>query len=514
MERELIIDVTTSEITIALLEDKRLVELNKESTSNNFSVGDIYLGKVKRIMPALNAAFIDVGDEKDAFLHYLDLGIHFNLLNDFTKKAFAHQHPKVKAPRSNTEILPKGGKITDVLTPGQPIMVQIVKESISTKGPRLTAEISIAGRNLVLIPFSDKISISQKIGQKEERSRMERLVRSIILPGFGVIVRTVAEGKKTATLAPELGALIKRWEICVGKIGENKPPQLLVSEINRTSAILRDLLNGTYNSIHINDGSLYEEIKEYISTIAPEKEKIVKLYTRKDPIFEHFGVSRQIRGSFGKYVSLKSGAYMIMEQTEAMHVIDVNSGRIKSAEDQEAQALAVNMMAAAEVARQVRLRDIGGIIVVDFIDMDKPEHRQRLFNYMKDLMESDRARHNILPLSKFGLMQLTRQRVRPATQIRNDEQCPSCNGTGKIMPSIVFEDLLKNQLIYLTHEKKIKSLVLKVHPYIAAYLKCGLFSRRFKWTMQNNCRLRVQAVSSFALLQHQWFDKNGDKIVV
>ncbi|MDR0667884.1 MAG: Rne/Rng family ribonuclease [Prevotellaceae bacterium] len=514
MERDLIIDVTTSEIAIALLEDRRLVELTKENTSSNYSVGDIYLGKVKRILPALNAAFIDVGDEKDAFLHYFDLGLHFNLLNSYVKKTQHNQRPVVTAPKSTDQILPKEGKIANVLTQGQAILVQIVKESISTKGPRLTAEISIAGRNLVLLPFSDKISISQKIEQREERKRMERLVRSIIPPGFGVIVRTVAEGKKTATLAPELNALIKRWESCATKIRSSRPPQLLVSEINRTSAILRDMLNVTYNNIYVNDTSLYEEIKEYVSSIAPEQEKIVKLYTGKDPIFERFNISRQIRGSFGKYVSLRNGAYMIMEQTEALHVIDVNSGRTRGDKTQEEQALEVNMAAATEVVRQLRLRDIGGIIVVDFIDMDKPDNRNKLFSYMRSLMENDRSRHNILPLSKFGLMQMTRQRVRPATQINNNEQCPACRGTGKIMPSVLFDEMLQNQLVYLTQEKKIKHLTLKLHPYIAVYLESGLISRRRRWAWQNDCRLQIKAMNSYALLEHQWFDKNGDKIII
>jgi len=514
MERELVIDVTSSEITIALLEDKRLVELNKESTSNNFSVGDIYMGKVKRIMPALNAAFIDIGDEKDAFLHYFDLGLHFKLLNDYTKKVVANQFPEVTAPEHNAPILPKEGKIADVLTVGQSILVQIVKEAISTKGPRLTAEISIAGRNLVLIPFSSKISISQKMEDKLERRRLERLVRSILPKGFGVIIRTVAEGKKTAILVPELNALIKRWETAAEKIKSSKPPQLLVSEINRTSAILRDLLNGTYNNIYVNDGSLYEEIKEYVISIAPEKEKIVKLYNGNEPIFEQFQVSKQIRSSFGKYVSLKSGAYLIMEQTEALHVVDVNSGRTRGDNNQEAQALEVNMLAASEIARQVRLRDIGGIIVVDFIDLDKAENRQKLFDHMRGIMENDRAKHNILPLSKFGLMQMTRQRVRPATQINNNEQCPSCQGSGKIAPSILLDDVLQNQLTYLVHEKKIKNITLKVHPYIATYLTSGLISRRFKWARKNNCTLRVKSVSAYSFLEYQWFDKNGDKIVI
>jgi len=421
---ELIIDVRETEIAIALLENKQLVELNKERSNVQFSVGDIYLGKVKKIMPGLNAAFVDVGYEKDAFLHYLDLGPQFKTLQKYVQDHYSRKNKTI--PISKYNMLPdidKGGKITDVLSSGQPVMVQIAKEPISTKGPRLTSEISLAGRNIVLVPFNDKVSISQKITSPEERKRLKRLMESILPKNFGVIVRTAAEGKKVAVLDAELGSLIKRWEITVEKLKNPGCPALLTSEIKRTSAILRDMLNGSFNSIHVNDENVYEEIREYIESIAPEKEKIVKLYTGNVPIFDQFGVEKQIKSLFGRTVSIKSGAYLIIEHTEALHVIDVNSGnRSKSSNDQETNALEVNLAAVDEIARQLRLRDMGGIIVVDFIDMHSNENKQMVYERMKELMSRDRAKHNILPLTKFGLMQITRQRVRPefiSTPVRN-----------------------------------------------------------------------------------------------
>ncbi len=431
MDKDLIIDVSSTEVSIALLENHRLIELNKEQNNGSFSVGDVYLGRVKRIMPALNAAFIDIGDEKDAFIHYLDLGLSFKALDYFVRHIGQIKKP-VKEMFSGIklgDILEKEGKISDVLKPGQHIVTQIVKEPISTKGSRLTAEISIAGRNMVLIPFSDKVSISQKIVSKEEKKRLERLVYSILPPNYGVIIRTAAEGKRAAVLDGELKSLIKKWEDSWQKIARSNPPQLHFTENSRTTTILRDLLNDSFSNIFINDENICNEVKDYISVISPGQEKIVKLYKCRNKIFDHFDVVKQIRGAFGKVVPIKQGAYLVIEHTEALHVIDVNSGiRAKSGSDQEQNAFDVNMYAADEVARQLRLRDMGGIIIVDFIDMDNNENRNKLFKHMQSLMESDRAKHNILPITKFGLLQITRQRVRPATEINTSEVCPSCNG--------------------------------------------------------------------------------------
>ncbi len=511
---DLIINVTPSEIAIALLEDKQLLELNKEKSNLQFSVGDIYLGKVKKIMPGLNAAFVDVGYEKDAFLHYLDLGPQFKTLCKYVNIHLSKKgKPIAIASFKPEKDLDKNGKITDVLTSGQVVMVQIAKEPISTKGPRLGSEISIAGRNIVLIPFSDKISISQKISSTEEKKRLKRLMQSIIPDGYGVIVRTAAEGKKVAVLDAELRGLIKKWESAFEKLRSNNIPSLLVSELDRTSTILRDLLTVSFSNIWINDEAIFHDIRSYITTIAPEKEKIVKLYSGGVPIFEQFGIEKQIKALFGKTVSFKSGAYLIIEHTEALHVIDVNSGnRSKASSDQETNAMEVNLSAADEIARQLRLRDMGGIIVVDFIDMHNPDNKQMVFDRMREAMAKDRAKHNILPLSKFGLMQITRQRVRPEMHIHTQEKCPTCNGSGEIGPSILFDTEVENQVAYLARDKKQAILTLKVHPYVASFLNRGLFPKRLRWSLKYRCLLRVKPSTAYTFLEYHIFDRHGDEL--
>ncbi|MCG8410293.1 MAG: Rne/Rng family ribonuclease [Bacteroidales bacterium] len=514
MSTELVIDVTPSEIAIALLENKQLVELNKEKRNLRFAVGDIYLAKVKRIMPGLNAAFVDVGYDKDAFLHYLDLGPQFRTLNKYVKSSMSRKGKVLSIPKMKLEPdIDKNGKISDVLKGGQLVLVQIAKEPISTKGPRLSSEISIAGRNIVLIPFADKVSISQKISSQEEKKRLKRLVESIKPKNYGVIVRTVAEGKKVAVLDAELRGLVKKWETAFEKLTAEIVPKLVISELNRTSAMLRDVLNGSFNNIFVNEGTVYNELRDYINTIAPEKGKIVKHFEKSEPIFEHYGVEKQIKAAFGKTVSFKSGAYLIIEHTEALHVIDVNSGnRSKLGEDQESNALEVNLAAADEIARQLRLRDMGGIIVVDFIDMHVNENKQRVFEKMKEAMFADRTKHNILPLSKFGLMQITRQRVRPELDIRTVEKCPTCKGTGEINPSVLFVDDIENHIDFLINEVNNKHITLKVHPYIAGYIKQGMFSRRFKWFLRFKKWIRIEEVSSYHFLEFHFFNKNGEII--
>jgi ribonuclease G len=515
VNKDLIIDVGDSEVSLALLEDKQFIELNKEKRNIKFSVGDIYLGKVKKIMPGLNAAFINVGYERDAFLHYLDLGAQCRTQNKYYLTALQKQGkvPPVHKFKPEQDI-DKDGKITDVLTTGQTVIVQITKEPISTKGPRLASEISLAGRNLVLMPYSDKVSISSKIESIEEKNRLKALVQSIKPRNYGVIVRTVAEGKKVAVLDAELRDLVRKWEsafVTVKK--ETKTPKLFIGEMNRTSTILRDMLNVTFNSIHINDASLAEDIKMYIREIAPEKEKIVKEYKSSLPIFDHFGINKQIKALFGKTVSFKHGAYLIIDHTEALHVIDVNSGnRSRSGNDQESNALEVNMEAATEIARQLRLRDMGGIIVVDFIDMQSGENKQQLYDKMKEVMANDRTKHNILPLTKFGLMQITRQRVRPEMNIVTDEKCPSCQGTGETKPTILFTDELERGLSFIVDKIKTRKIILNVHPFVASYLKKGLFPISRKWNFKYKIRLKVQAVTSYHMLEYHFYDRYDNEI--
>lgn len=514
MSNELIIDSRESEIVIALLDDKRLVELSKEKNNKKYSVGDIFLGRVKKVMPGLNATFVDVGSERDAFLHYLDLGPQFQSQQKYLKQAINSKGERL--PLQDFKLEPdinKHGKITELFESGQKILVQIAKEPISTKGPRITSEITIAGRNLVLIPFSDKVSVSQKIKSAEERERLKRLILSIKPKNYGVIVRTVAKNRRVAVLHSELNELVDKWENLFAALDGIEPPELLMGELDRTSALLRDILNNTFNSIHINDTNLYREVRDYIETIAPEKTKIVKKYTGRTPIFEHFGVDKQIKSLFGKTVTIKNGAYLIIEHTEALHVIDVNSGnRSKKSNDQETNAIEVNMAAAEEIARQLRLRDMGGIIVVDFIDMHSYDNKAKLHEKMKEAMAGDRTKHNILPLSKFGLMQITRQRVRPELTEETVEACPVCKGTGEVGASILVVDEIFNHFQYLAGNKKHKKIELRVHPYVASYLLKGLASWRLKWFFKLKKWVRIKPVDSYSFLDFKFFNSAGERI--
>ena len=514
MSSELVVDVQPKEVSIALLNDKRLVELQKEPCNITFALGDIYLGKVKKLMPGLNAAFIDIGYDKDAFLHYQDLGPFFTTSAKFTKQSLSDRKHTLSLPKYKLQKeLEKEGAISDLLSVGQEILVQITKEPISTKGPRLTADLSFAGRFLVLIPFADKVSVSQKIKSNEEKNRLRQLIHSIKPQNFGVIVRTVAEGKRVAELDNEMKTLVKRWEDSLAKLQKAKAPSLIYEETGRAVGLLRDIFNPSFENIYVNDPETFQHIHDYVNIIAPECKDIVKLYTDDIPIFDHFAITKQIKSSFGKTISFRNGAYLIIEHTEALHVIDVNSGnRSKPNSDQENTAFEVNMAAAEEIARQLRLRDMGGIIVIDYIDMDNADNRQKLYDRMKELMESDRARHNILPLSKFGLMQITRHRVRPALDITTDEDCPVCNGKGKIPPSILFTDRLEAKIAFLVKKFKVKKFALHVHPYIAAYITQGFFSLLWRWKNKYTRGVKLIPNQSLALLEYKIYDSEGQEI--
>lgn len=514
MKSELVVDVSQEDISIALLEDSRLVSLQKESRNIAYAVGDLYLAKVKKIMPGLNAAFVDVGYEKDAFLHYLDLGPQFSSYMEFIAEALKDKRkvPSVSRQKLLPDI-PKQGTVQSVLQPGQQLLVQIAKEPISSKGPRLTTEISFTGRYMVLMPFGDKISVSQKIKSTEEKIRLRQLIGSIKPKGFSVIVRTSAENKRVAELNNEMRALVKNWEESIAKMQRSKAPALIYEEDSRAVSVIRDLFSPNFENIYVNHAETFTQIQNYVSIIAPENKDIVKLYSKDTPIFDNFNITRQIKSSFGKTVSFRSGAYLIIESTEALHVIDVNSGnRSKACPDQESNALDVNLKAADEIARQLRLRDMGGIIVVDFIDMSKSEHRQQLFDHMREVMANDRARHNILPLSKFGLMQITRQRVRPALDITTSESCPSCFGKGEVSASILFTDKLEEKIEYLVEHLKVKKFNMYIHPYVEAYVKKGVFSLYGKWRRKYGRSFKVIADESLAYLQYKVVDEDGKEI--
>ncbi|MBB1286297.1 Rne/Rng family ribonuclease [Flavisolibacter sp. BT320] len=515
MNKELIINSTSSGVEIALLEEKKLVELHSEKTDARFAVGDLYLGKVKKLIPGLNAAFVDVGFDKDAFLHYTDLSPYARSLLKFTQQAINDKTPggmDFGTFQVEPEII-KTGKINEVLNGKPNILVQILKEPIANKGPRLSCEISLPGRFVVLTPFNDIVAVSRKIHSSEERKRLQRIVESIKQKNFGVIVRTAAEGKNTAELHEDLSELTAMWKSIQDNLKGAVPPTKILSEQTKTASILRDLLNEDFNRIITNDKNIYTDSKTYIQKVAPEKADIVTLHQNGTHIFDQFGVTKQIKSSFGKTVNLNSGAYIIIEHTEALHVIDVNSGYKSVSNNQEQNALETNLEAAEEIARQLRLRDIGGIIVVDFIDMKLPDNKKKLMEAMEKFMQPDRAKHAVLPISKFGLMQITRQRMKPEMNINTQEVCPTCNGTGKISSTLLLEDEIEKNLSYLfTHNHK--ELTIVTHPILYAYLTKGFFwaTKVAKWKRKFGKKITAVSDTGYHLTEFKFFDENGDEI--
>ena len=512
MNKELIIRSSSEAVDFALLKDGKLIELHKEEEKSNFQVGDIFIAKIRKPVAGLNAAFVNVGFEKDAFLHYHDLGPNLASQLKFIKLVSAGKIKDFSLKNFQFEKeIDKDGSITTIINPNQSILVQVVKEPISTKGPRISAELSLAGRFIVLVPFSDRVSISQKIEDKKEKERLKRLLQSIKPKGFGVIVRTVAEGKNIAELEKDLQNLLGRWTAMCKKLPTAHHPSKVLGELNRASSILRDVFNDTFSGIQIDDEELYNQTKDYLQEIAPSKTSIVKFYQSNDtPIFEKYNIERQIKTSFGKTVSMSKGAYLIIEHTEALHVIDVNSGnRSNKASNQEDTAMEVNMIAAAEIARQLRLRDMGGIIVIDFIDMGNPENRKVLFDFLREEMDDDKAKHKILPPSKFGLVQITRQRVRPEVNIKTREEDPN-NESGEIEAPIQIIDKIAFDLERIL--KAHNDVVLNVNPFVAAYLTKGFPSLRSKWFFEHKKWVKIIPRDAYTYLEYHFNDKKGNGI--
>lgn len=517
MNVELVINSTKEGTEIALLHDRKLVELHKEQVNQEYTVGDLYLGKVRKVLPSLNAAFVDVGYERDAFLHYLDLGPQFASMKLYAKRVMTGKQPS--SSLEDFRKLPdidKGGKIKDQLSSSQQVLVQVAKEPISSKGPRLTTEITLPGRFIVLVPFSTKISLSSRIENEEERTRLRRLMQSIKPPNFGVIVRTVAENKGAAELHSDLQDQVDRWEKLYDNLKKNKKvPARILGEIGKTNALLRDILSPEFSAIHTNDTQIAAEVKEFLRGIAPDKENAVK-YVKSNDLFDTFHIHKQIKATFGKQVNLKSGAYLIIEHTEAMHVIDVNSGGRKGGvKNQEENALQTNLECAEEIARILRLRDMGGIICIDFIDMNDRSNQKKLFEALKKAMADDKAKHNILPPSRFGVVEITRQRVREVTNITTAEKCPSCGGKGVVEAPILFTDTIENKLRFLSEDKKMVFVQLTVHPMVAAYLKQGFFNSIIrKWRKQFNMKIKLEANSSIQFLEYHFHNTHGEEVVV
>ncbi|MEN9333903.1 MAG: hypothetical protein RLY35_1083 [Bacteroidota bacterium] len=513
---ELVISKSPKGVQLAVLQDRQLVELHHEDATQNYAVGDIYLGKVRKMVPHLNAAFVEVGHERDAFLHYLDLGPHYATTNQFVRGVLAGQ---VQSGHLSTikmlPEIPKDGGIKDQVGQSNLILVQVAKEPISNKGPRITCEITLAGRYLVLVPFSNKVSLSSRIEDDKERDRLRKLIQNIRPANFGVIIRTQAVETTVQELDQDLSELVKRWEDMVKTLPRAKAPQKILGELDKTSAVLRDILSDKFTAIHVNDAGLAASVKAYLDSHAPELKDIVKEH-KVDDLFDAFNIHRQIKSSFAKQVNLKSGAYLIVEHTEAMHVIDVNSGNRKQAsvKDQEENALQTNMECAAEVARLLRLRDMGGIICVDFIDMQNKDNQKKLHDALRDAMKTDKAKHNVLAPSRFGVVEITRERVKPVTQVKTTEKCPSCHGKGTVEASVLFTDQLENQIRMVAQEYKHKYVLMVVNPLVEAYINQGWFWKtlRTQWQKKYGIKIKVEGSTSAELLEVHYFDAHGEEI--
>ena len=513
MNKELIINAAPQAVEIALLEDKKLVQLHNENANASFAVGDLYLGKVKKLIPGLNAAFVDVGFEKDAFLHYTDLSPYVRSILKFTRIAINDKGDSgfdFSTMGVEPEII-KTGKISEVLSGKPNILVQILKEPIAAKGPRLSCELSLPGRFVVLTPFNDIIAVSRKIHSSDERKRLQKIIEAFKPKNFGVIVRTAAEGKHTSELHEDLLSLINTWKNIQNNLKGAVAPTKIMSEEGKTNSILRDLLSEDFNKIVVNDKNIFNDTRTYLQRIAPEKTEILSFHSNGSPVFDSYGVTRQVKASFGKTVNLPSGAYLIIEHTEALHVIDVNSGYKSVSNNQEQNAFETNREAAAEIARQLRLSDIGGIIVVDFIDMKLMENKKKLAEHIDNFMRADRAKHAVLPISKFGLMQITRQRMKPEMTINTSEVCPSCEGTGKIASTLVLEDEIEKNLSYLIMQKH-TGLTIEVHPILHAYLTKGFLSKRLRWRLKYKQKIAIKPNSNYHLTEFHFYDKSDEEI--
>ncbi|MFK7970081.1 MAG: Rne/Rng family ribonuclease [Bacteroidia bacterium] len=516
---ELVVSRTEDGLRIAVLRDKRILELHHEKLVDAFSVGDVILGKVKKVVQGLNAAFVDVGHPRDGFLHYTDLGPQILSMRKYLRAA--------RAARGNTshkyleniqavDDIDKNGSMKDVLKTNQEILVQVVKEPISTKGPRLSSEVSLPGQYVVLVPFSPAVSVSKKIRSSEERRRLKVLAESICPKNFGVIVRTAAEGQDAASLSMDIQNILDKWKAMTTALANARPRAKVLSEQNRATSILRDTLSMGFDNIHVDDEATYDGIKEYLQSTQPEYLKMLKRHKSKVPMFQHLGLEKQIKAAFGKIVSLPNGAYLVIESTEAMNVIDVNSGSKNLNNDSlEETALHTNMLAAEELARQLRLRDMGGIIVVDFIDMRKAENRRKLNDFIRSEMKSDRARHTILPVSRFGLVQITRQRVRPLLDITTSEVCPTCSGSGKIQASILIADQIKDKVDFIMRQNQEKKMHVVVNPFVAAYLTKGLFkSPQWKWFFDYKKWIKVLPDTSMPFTEVKYYNARDEEIQV
>jgi ribonuclease G len=546
MSKEIIIQARKKETRIALLDDGALAEFYVERPDNSRTIGDIYLARVRNVMPSIQAAFVDIGQKQDAFLHFSDVGETLEALltrigEEITVSDIPVPHVARRTHGNGAETQSRGNgaktsrreksrrrsgpskqkeqdsekkETSDdkfvhpakYLRNGQRILVQVVKEPISNKGSRVTGGVTLAGRFLVLVPFGDYVAVSRRIWSQRERKRLQTLAKSLLPPDFGLIVRTVAQGKDARTLDTDLRLLVDKWRSIEAKIDRKpKPPQLLHQDVSMVSSVVRDLFTDDYDRILVDDHRLHRSLQTYIRAVAPHMLKVVKRYDGSKPVFEEVGISGAIAEAFSSRVDLPTGGYIYVEHTEAMHVIDVNSGRASKGKSQEDNSLKVNLEAADVIAKQLRLRDLGGIIVVDFIDLRDTKNRNKVVNRLKQAFRKDRAVTKVLPMSDFGLIQITRQRLRPSITTDEDlseelgRAIPSAEEVVETKPhherehgvdEVISE--IQRSLIESRNASASARLILHVHPFLAAFLKRGLPNKVQKWSIKHRVRLRLQ----------------------
>jgi ribonuclease G len=493
MKNQIIIHSSGNQTRIALIENGELAQLFIESEENQRTVGNIYVARVHKVMSGIRAAFIDMGTPKDAFLHFSDAGDHLDeyvaMLNgpkaipDHAKKEVAN-----KDKLSNVQKQLLAGK---VLKSGQKLLVQIVKEPIGSKGPRVSTDITVAGRFLVLIPMGDYIAVSKKINNYKERRRLKNVLNRMLPDGFGVIVRTVAQGHDEQAIEDDLRNVLRKWEKLVDKIERAKPPTLLYKDLDMTESLIRDLFAKNYDRVLIDDPKMYRQIKSYVSQIAPQMVPNVELYKRKEHIFDFMKISEDVNSIFSPRVRMKMGGYLIFEQTEAMYVVDVNSGPYAAKQRQEDNSLKTNLEAAREIAKQLRLRDIGGIIVVDFIDLKDDKNRKKIYDELKKEFRKDPAKTNIIGMSDFGLVQITRQRIRPSVVNSVSKVCPMCGGSGSVVSQDTIVTDIESWVNKFKHNTNYRAIDLYVNPYLKSYLTKGLFSKHWKWMSKYHIKISV-----------------------
>lgn len=501
MKNQIIIHSTEDQARIALLEDGELAQLFIQSEENQRTVGNIHVAKVHKVMSGIKAAFIDMGTPKDAFLHFSDAGDHLDeyiaMLNG--KNAIPnHVKPdlKNKEKLANHQKQALAGKI---LRNGQKLLVQIVKEPIGSKGPRISTDITIAGRFLVLIPMGDYIAVSKKISNYKERRRLKNVLGDMVPDGFGVIVRTVAQGQDEKAIEDDLRDVLRKWEKILDKLETAKPPSLLHRDLDMTESLIRDLFAKNYERVLVDDPKMYRQLKSYVGQIAPEMAQNVHQYKGKKHIFDQMGIAEDINSIFNPRVRMKSGGYLIFEQTEAMYVVDVNSGPYAAKARQEDNSLKTNLDAAREIAKQLRLRDIGGIIVVDFIDLRDDKNRKKIYDELKKEFRKDPAKTNMLGMSDFGLVQITRQRIRPSVINSVSKVCPMCGGSGDVISDDTILTDIESWLSKFKHASEYRAVDLYVNPYMKTLINKGMFSKRWKWMSKLHIKITLVADESIPL---------------